>query len=247
MPRKREQRLERFAQIWLDQHGREWETTYDQMGRGTTGVHTAYGNPGRHPRSQPEAPRGTPWRAPIYPPQPYMREDPQRPGRFEIDYNTWILELTQRHKEYDNERRHWANVFDKDANSSEVRLQAGAGPTPLDLVKACRAGNKWVLGLVPAEKVPTWAEPYRRYWEPEPPIELAYPDADDYGDAAELDDGSTPVDDEGEDDDAGEDPGISTGEIDRFGETEEAADPEATGGKRQPIRRRTHAPTPTEA
>lgn len=217
MARQRQQRDERYPMVWYDQHRRAWDTHFDTQSRSTTGCHSAHG-----------------WSAPVMPPQPYMQEDIRTPGRFVIDYRRWIADLTQRHREFDNFRRTWAMALSKPMDDAMVLFHCGAAPYPLDLVKACRAGNKWVLGLLPIDRVPPWAEPYRLVWEPEPMNDQAYEDVEDgYADLeGDLAAGMTDPLDETENLQKPE-----PGDLDRFSDEEEEHDPDAVGGKRLPVPR----------
>lgn len=197
MPRKRDQRKERRCLIYRDQHGRSWEVTYDMQGLGTTGGKTPYK-----------------WTAPVLPPDAYFLEFEDRPLLFEIDYPRWISDLEQRGQEYRNERTMLARNMDKDEDSLAVRNALGKAPYPADLAKACRAGNKWALGLTPnwREKFPPWALAYKQdYWGPEGSQEVTFEDVDGGYEDVEPE----PLPDE------------------KYGSFEEQHDPEGVGGVRQ--------------
>jgi hypothetical protein len=178
--RKRDQATERRHMIYRDQHGRLWDASFDIMGMGSCG---------------PKNPRG--WRAPLVPPDAYLREETEKPGMFIIDYDGWINNLKERQQAFENEQALWADRLEKPPEHKAVQRMTGLGPYPFQMVQAAKAGNRWVLGKT--DKVPKWAEAYRPWWDrstitnPTPELSTEFPDAeDDHEEELELV-GATPV------------------------------------------------------
>lgn len=165
MARKREQAKERKAMIYRDQHGRLWDASFDIMGMGSCG---------------PKTPRN--WKAPLVPPDCYLKEDIDKPGMFTIDYDSWINNLKERQMAFENEQQMWADRLEKSPDHKAVARMTGRGPYPYQMVQAAKAGNRWTLGKT--DKVPQWAEAYRPWWDqstitnPAPEMSEEFPDAD---------------------------------------------------------------------
>lgn len=152
--------------VFHDNHGREWETTWDTRGMGTTG---------------PTNPKG--WTAPVLPPSHCLSEHEDRPKEFTINYSRWLAENRDHQRRYDDELRTWAQRMKLSIKDKDVIEMVGPPPMPVDLIRACQAGNKWALGLVPMSEMPAWAEPYRYVFESKPQMPLKnYPDLEKYAD-----------------------------------------------------------------
>ena len=193
MPRKRNQQKERRGAIYTDQHGRPWETTYDLQALATC-----------------QAPSPWRWSAPVLPPPPYFMEFADKPLVFEINYAKWITDLEEREREYRQQCVELARKMDKDPKDALVREIMGRPPYPADLPRACRAGNRWALGLVKdwETRWPAWAEDHRLWWKKEEvrPVEFADIADDSFAE---------PIPDE------------------KYGQYEDQHDPQGVGSQRQ--------------
>ena len=134
-----------------DQHGRPWLAIVDT-------------------RTKPYlAPCVQPWPqfdAPILPFGTLLVPNAHQLGRLDINYAKWEEDATAQERTYlDTLQSIAERMFgDKAARAIAERdpaLMAAVGPAPASplFVRAAAAGNKWVLGLVPADKVPAWAQP----------------------------------------------------------------------------------------
>jgi len=135
--------------MFRDQHGREWLAIVDT-------------------RTKPYlAPCTQPWpqfRAPIMPEGTLLVPDPTQLGRLNINYAKWEEQATLGERVYlDTLQVTAEKMFGYKATEAierrDPRLMEAMGPAPVSplFVQAAAAGNKWVLGLVDASEVPTWA------------------------------------------------------------------------------------------
>lgn len=149
MARKRNQREECRYTVYSDQHGRKWGTTYNKQGDGTVGTAQPHGG----------------WTAPIYPPQICLREDPDKPREFFVDYPRWRAIIREGNETWERSRQAWCERLNAAPDDHRVLLYTGQKPMPEDFVDAAEAENKWVLGLIPIKKIPEWAKPHRWFFE----------------------------------------------------------------------------------
>jgi hypothetical protein len=178
-----------------DQHGRAWLAIVDT-------------------RTKPHlAPCVEPWpqfEAPILPRGTLLAPNPSQLGRLDIAYGAWLEQAEAQERTYrDTVEALAVQMFGDQATRAmqerNPRLLAAAGPAPVSptFIQAAAAGNKWVLGLVPSDQVPTWAQAildtlpqYRPALSPAVDGRSAFPDLAD-----ELEDGDlVAVGAEGEDD-----------------------------------------------
>ena len=144
--RKRSLQAERRrADLWTDQHGREWAAEMDLK----TG----------HPCT-PLRPLG--WTAPILPPPMFMEFGTGR-GRpiTTINYAKWIehqgaLQAEHEANVRDIASRMFPNSWAREiqANNPLLVQEAGRPPYAVEFVQACAEGNRWALGL--SAKRPGW-------------------------------------------------------------------------------------------
>ena len=129
----------------IDQHGRDWETTLDFIANG------------------PCAPITPRFNSPLDIPSKYVKFNPEDTARLRIDYDPWIADLEEAHRDWD--RRLYDDaimLFGAQGPRAykdrvpELTRHTGPAPTPVDLVKGAKAGNKFMLGLT--DKMPAWAE-----------------------------------------------------------------------------------------
>lgn len=176
-----------------DEFGRTWETTIDFIANG------------------PCAPINPKFKSPLDYPQKYLKFQGKIPHILKIDWDTWIADLEVGHRDWDTRLYDDAIMLFGQAGlkmytdkAPELLRHTGPKPQPVELVKAAKAGNKFILGL--SDQMPEWAKPFMV--QAEKPV-LEFPDAED--------------------------------ELDKYGDIEEAVDPEATGGKKLPVRKRAQA------
>lgn len=200
--------------ILTDQHGREFSTQLSKDSGHPTTMLTAVG-----------------WRPPLQsmvPPQKYFTFGKgARLGQTRIDYERWIVDYTNAHKEYEVELRTWAKrAFQMGAaraiaeRDPELIALAGQPPQHVDFIKAMASGNKWALGLPRpdggAYPMPPWAEPLLDSWRVIETYDGS--DVDVTWDAADFPD---------VDDDAAE-VAERIARAERFADVEEATDPDAS-------------------
>lgn len=141
--------------VYRDQHGRRYGTKVDK----DTG--------------DPAAPL-TPmdFRAPfpaLYPPAKYMTFPPDEAGLLLIDYDRWLVDVSDAWRGYEQEllfwaRKEFAGGAMRAIEEGNPRLRELAGPPPasVEFVKAMKAGNKWALGIAKPDgtryAMPPWAE-----------------------------------------------------------------------------------------
>jgi hypothetical protein len=155
LKRKGQQDYRRPA-VLRDQHGRRWAT---QIETETMEPCIAM------------SPSG--WSAPfpaLVPPQKYLKTNASEFGLVSIDYDQWIIDLSDSAREY---RVHLLEVAQKHFGAAAIRaieerdpkLRVLAGPPPgaLEFVRAMKSGNKWALGLLRPDglryAMPPWAAP----------------------------------------------------------------------------------------
>lgn len=138
--------------MYQDQHGREWLAIVDT-------------------RTKPYlAPCVQPWpqfTAPFLPSGTLLEPNPSKLGRLDINYAKWIEEAQAQERTYlDTMQQTAEKMFGDNATRAiterDPRLTAAMGPAPISpvFIRAAASGtNKWVLGLAPADEVPTWAAP----------------------------------------------------------------------------------------
>lgn len=152
------------------------------------------------------------WRAPWSPDQAFFRFSEDEPNVFTIDYQAMLDSRLAAHEQWHAEfrstahKRGW-NPDDAEKLNSLIEL-IGPKPLPIEPIVAAMQGNSWILGL--SQKVDARVESFL----PKKVSRVAKAlDALDF-----RDDEAPTVD-----------------AIDRYAEYEEDADPQATGGKLQPL------------
>lgn len=162
-----------------DQHGRKWETTIDFIANGPCG---------------PINPKG--WNAPLRVPTKYLKFQPENAMELVIDYDSWIPNVEEAWRVwdqllYDDAILLFGTEGVKAYTEKKPELLRHTGPHPehVELIKAAKAGNKWVLGIKKPDgstyPMPSWAEPFIAK---SAAVEESYPDVEDldkYGDVEE--------------------------------------------------------------
>ena len=214
-----DQAQQRRSEHFEDAHGRVWfaETevkTGDEVG-------------GFYPVGW-QAPESPFWcRGRLVPDKKYLtiKRTSRTAPKLHIDYDRWLAD-------HDAATREWQKFVRDIVRSTagnpatevewfenppkSVLHQAGPSPevkVPRKLIEAAAAGNKWALGMTDA--MPSWALTEVERWErmqPEPVARVGARSGAEFPDA----------EDEVEQDD-------------RYGAFEEAADPDAVGGKKIPV------------
>lgn len=155
------QQEKRRPQRMQDQHGRWWFATVEKASGYPTGRIKAL------------------FTAPIYPPPKYLKFPKDAPNTIQINYGRWIADLVTANKEWDENRVRLGRMISGEAfdprkpATMELVTLLGPKPQPVEPVRACEQGNKWVLGL--SDKKPKEAE---RFF-PEPitqPSDLVFSD-----------------------------------------------------------------------
>jgi hypothetical protein len=170
MPRASSQEDSRISLRLRDIHGREWWATAEKETMTPTGV------------IQPL------FDAPMYPPQQYLKPGGiNNPTHLGIDYDQWVESIDQKDREWNRRLRMAAQkMYGEKAGeaiqnpSPELMHVVGPPPESADPVRACREGNRWVLGFAPT--MPAWAEPHfgKPKQEAHVPAERRdFPDADE--------------------------------------------------------------------
>lgn len=227
----------RRVEYFIDQHGREY----------VANVEISTGHPCESLRPMFLAPLGPDWfTGMLVPPQKYLtmvgaRDRARRGHNVEINYVQWLQDIDTRTDEFEQKLHDFVraatqgagNVVEAAKNPPPIiRDLIGAPPfPPRKLVEACAAGNKWALGLsgtVPAkaQEVLDEIRPFvvraARKIGALPTVDPLAEDGDDEGDefvsdlaAQQLQD---PLDE-------------------ALDDLEEQFDPDAKGGKREPVRR----------
>lgn len=213
-----DQAKQRRGEFFRDQHGRNYSAWVEnKTGEPTGGIN----------HDQWTAPTTPLWcRGRLVPDTKYMKIVRTRgPAAIEIDYAQWLAD-------WDEADAMWRAGLKDLISKMQVDLQTmaklranpplevleviGKGPgerRPRQFIEAAMKGNKWALGQ--SDIVPTWAKPILDAWELLQPHETGiryesqaeYPDEDDQADDA----------------------------TDTLLALEEQYDPEAMGGKREPI------------
>lgn len=153
MPQELMQHETRQEYIFHDQHQRPWRAIVDTR----TKPHLA--------PCTPLEPAG--WVAPIMPPGDLVRAHPTVLGTLVILYSQWQERADSAEATYLQVLGQVADkMFGDQAPRAmaerDARLVAEVGPPPeaAVFVQAAEAGNPWVLGLDPADQVPSWAKPH---------------------------------------------------------------------------------------
>jgi hypothetical protein len=148
MPRANSQEDSRISTYLTDPHGRRWFATMEKETMAPTGV------------IQPC------FEAPLIPAPKYLRPGGlQNPTRLDIDYDTAIADLEEKHREWNRRLRLAAQkMYGEKAGESienpppELMHVVGEPPEPTEPLEAAREGNRWVLGFSSA--MPAWAKPF---------------------------------------------------------------------------------------
>jgi hypothetical protein len=166
---------------WSQEHQRRYQTFRDQHDRlwgGSVEIKTG------HPCTplKPWAPaNGRKWRAPLMPPQGYIRPHPTESGRVVILYDAWITELETAHKEYQRKCMTagielYREQFDPAKPvSPAVIAKVGPPPLPVEPVLAAKQGHPWVLGLTgPNGETPKMPKDLAPYFTKVEPVERTF-------------------------------------------------------------------------
>lgn len=131
----RSQADQRRSQKMYDQHGREYFASIEKASGYPTGLISCL------------------YEAPVFPPQQYLKINPDKPQELTVDYEAWIRDLEEAHRGW-KERMVQIGVlihgsaFDSRRDlSPEVAFMVGPKPYPVEPVLACRQGSRWALGL----------------------------------------------------------------------------------------------------
>ena len=148
MAKELEQPAQRRPKSYFDRHDRKWTTVID--------IRTGHS-------CGPWEPQFT---APVYPEMKYIRHDLKDDRYIIIDYDRWIRDARDAADGYDDFRQktaidQYGSAFTSklgvtpDEDLPELRRLVGEPPKPVEFPEACKAGNKWALGLT--NVIPTWA------------------------------------------------------------------------------------------
>lgn len=186
-----QQHEHRDAQVYVDQHGREWAVVLDAKSFAPC-----------------VAPIPLGWTAPIYPPAarltvPRKADGKPRLGFLEIDYATWERDHRAAHREHRRRLTQAAtSMYGQGASAALAHPPAelldfvGTPPQPVELILLARTGRaQWVLGT-PGYPVPAAARALLEQWRraEETTTAVAVDETDDalllaqYGDADAEDD-----------------------------------------------------------
>lgn len=224
-----DQAKQRTNAFFFDQHGRRyWAAVELKTGDPVGGIYA----------DQWTAPMSPAWCAGrLVPDAKYMKIVRGRgQPHIEIQYEEWL-------RDWDAADRMRKSVLDELISRSpvdiatmqeyrknpppEIMKTIGAGPIerrPREFIAAAMKGNRWALGL--SDKMPDWAKPVMAQWE------LVQPQGQSYN-PAEMGEYPDADDDEPEEE--------------RFIDIEEEHDPEATGGKRVPVKGKPKSKAPAKA
>ena len=152
--KRKSQQDYRRAAVLRDQHGRKWGTQIESETMEPCVAMTPVD-----------------WSAPmaaLVPPQKYLRTNGTEFGVIEIDYDRWIIDLSDAEREYRDHllqtaRQHFGAAAMRAIEERDPKLKQLAGPPPsaTSYVKAMKAGNKWALGILRPDAtrypMPPWA------------------------------------------------------------------------------------------
>jgi hypothetical protein len=131
--KRKSQQDYRRAAVLRDQHGRKWGTQVESETMEPCVAMTPFG-----------------WSAPmaaLVPPQKYLGTNGTEFGVIAIDYDRWIIDLSDAEREY---RDHLLQT-----------ARQHFGPAATTYLKAMKAGNKWALGICKPDgtryPMPPWA------------------------------------------------------------------------------------------
>lgn len=238
MPKQRAQHKERRRSFLTDQHGRRWFAFFDIIAGDIVDKPTPYG-----------------WSAPVIPEAPYYKTSPDWPNVVEIKYDDWLRDLKRDHIARHNDMRQWAE--DKFGLKQALELIRSEDPEILSrfpkildprLVMACKQGSRWALGFTSKMTPSGWVYPdcppelkdlpaqYRSRFTTSDEIETMFAGMD-ISDA-------TPVASDSDFELLGNKALAAVGHEDWL-DLEEEHDPQATGGKSEPIRRQRAKPAVT--
>lgn len=157
----------------------------------------------------------------LMPPSGYIRPVPKKSGRLHIDYDAWVQSIKEASQHWDKLASAYAHATYGDKahevlSNPTAALLSYAGPKPpaVEPVLAMREGNKWALGF-PGYKVPSGL---LSWWEK---VQAQDREAQRFIAGADL----RQFPDEPD-------------ELEKRLDLEEQYDAEATGGKREPVRKR---------
>jgi hypothetical protein len=155
----------------------------------------------------------------MYPPANFLKPVLQEMGRMRVDYDAWLALTIENEDAFNTELLKICQAQNpNDAlrlyenPTKEILRLAGPRPMPSELVRAMRAGNAWALGMKPANEVPPWVNTSIKEWIKKGTPRNAVVVKDD--DARFL------IED-----------------AEQYADYEEQHDPNATGGKRQKVRK----------
>jgi len=139
-----DQAKHRRYQRYKDQHGRDWGAPIEV----------------RPSSTHPCGPFEPLFDAPIYPPNEVIKMT-QDFGQLRIDYGLWEDNVLEMWADRDKQKRklitrlYPAEDFERvwDAETRELQIHLGPEPSiSVEVVRACRAANPWVMGVPGAEK-----------------------------------------------------------------------------------------------
>lgn len=153
--KRKSQQDYRRAAVLRDQHGRKWGTQIESETMEPCVAMTPFG-----------------WSAPLaalVPPQKYLLTSGTEFGVITVDYDRWIIDLSDAEREYRDHllqtaRQHFGAAAMRAIDERDPKLKQLAGPPPSSstYVKAMKAGtSKWVLGIPKPDgtryPMPPWA------------------------------------------------------------------------------------------
>ena len=152
--KRKSQQDYRRAAVLRDQHGRRWGTQVESETMEPCVAMTPFG-----------------WSAPLpamVPPQKYLITSGTEFGVIVIDYDRWIIDLSDAEREYRDHllqtaRQHFGAAAMRAIDERDPKLKQLAGPPPAatTYLKAMKAGNKWALGILKPDgtryPMPPWA------------------------------------------------------------------------------------------
>ena len=156
-----------------DQHGRVWEGTIEMK----SGHYCS-----------PITPKG--WNAPVMPPSQYLDLPGDGELRINVNYDRWMADLKEAHKDWENNLRTIARGLYGDKMGEQLLhpspallAEVGPKPYPLEPVLACKQGNRWALGFSPDDA--RGVGQYLAKFTPEPEPDFSDAEVDKWGELEE--------------------------------------------------------------
>lgn len=146
----------RSYRTYRDQHGRTWGASVENR------------------TSAPCGPMEPRFKAPLYPPDKYIRITDPYGGDVRINYDQWESDQREAHAEYDQmlmlraNEKFGAGAWDAVQRKDPVLLAiVGNPPDPIEPIWAMRDGEPWILGL--SDRMPKSLAPFFRSQQAERP------------------------------------------------------------------------------